>query len=169
MKSTDGESSCTEKNMDNKELIIRFYSSFSSGNIEGMIECYHEEIVFQDPAFVELKGDDVKNMWRMLSARGGEDIKIEFSNIKTSENKGSADWRAEYTYGPKKRKVINTVSAKFEFKDGKIIKHSDEFDMWKWSRMALGLSGYLLGWSPYMQNKIRKRTNLLLKRFIDKA
>ena len=52
--------------MDNKELIKKFYSSFSSGNIEVVIECYHEEIIFQDPAFGELKEDDAENMWRML-------------------------------------------------------------------------------------------------------
>lgn len=52
--------------MDNKELIIKIYKSFSTGNIKSMIECYHKEIVFQDPVFGELKGDDAKNMWRML-------------------------------------------------------------------------------------------------------
>ena len=38
--------------------------------------------------------------------------------------------------------------------DGKIIKHTDIFDLWEWSKQALGVSGYLLGWSGFMKNKI---------------
>jgi len=92
-------------------------------------------------------------------------IKINFENVVTDEQKGSAQWTAHYTFSPTGKKVINKVSAKFEFKDGKIIKHTDEFDMWKWSKQALGLKGYLLGWSDFMKNKIQKQANARLKKF----
>ena len=29
-----------------------------------MISCYHDNIIFSDPAFGELKGDDAKAMWQ---------------------------------------------------------------------------------------------------------
>lgn len=28
-------------------------------------------------------------------------------------------------------------------------------DMWRWSRMALGAPGWLLGWSPMLVNRVR--------------
>lgn len=149
--------------MNNKELITKFYQSFSEGNAEGMIDCYHDEIEFQDPAFGKIKGDDAKNMWRMLLESGSS--KIDFSNVTADETKGSASWRAEYNYGPKKRKVINNITASFDFKDGKIIKHVDHFSMWKWSQQALGLGGYLLGWTPIIKSKVQSTTKSLLKKY----
>lgn len=154
--------------MNNKDLISKFYTSFAAANVEGMVECYHSDIVFTDPAFGTIKGDDAKNMWRMLISRGDGQTKIEFENVEANEKTGSANWRAEYNYGPNKRKVINIIKAQFEFQDGKIIRHIDDFDMWKWSKQALGASGYLLGWSSFMQNQIQKKTGGMLKNFSEK-
>lgn len=151
--------------MTNSELITNFYESFAKGDAEGMVACYHKDVQFQDPAFGVLKNEDAKNMWRMLISRSKGEIKLSFSNVKANENAGSANWRAEYTFSATRRKVINIISAKFEFKDGKIIKHADSFDIYKWSRQALGLKGYLLGWTSFMQKKIQQQSNSLLKKF----
>lgn len=151
--------------MNNEELISKFYQSFGEQNIEGMLACYHEEVVFEDPAFGVLKNGDPAQMWRMLLSRSTGNTTIECSNIKANETTGSANWRAAYEYGPKRRKVINEISAQFEFKDGKIIKHTDKFNLWKWTQQALGLPGYLLGWSPFMKKKINQMTNKLLTEF----
>lgn len=132
-----------------------------------MASCYHDEIVFDDPAFGTLKGDDAKNMWRMLVERSKGQLHIEFSDVEANGNTGSANWRAEYPYGPKKRKVVNHITASFEFKEGMIVRHTDVFNLWKWTQQALGLSGYLLGWSPFMKNKIQASTNKLLKKYTD--
>ncbi|MOA55161.1 hypothetical protein D3C78_1789040 [compost metagenome] len=40
-------------------------------------------------------------------------------------------------------------------RDGLICQHDDTFDLWRWSRQALGVPGMLLGWSPLVQNKVR--------------
>jgi hypothetical protein len=41
------------------------------------------------------------------------------------------------------------------FKNGKIVRHRDQFNLWKWARQALGLKGLLLGWTPFLQNAVR--------------
>jgi hypothetical protein len=128
-----------------------------------MISCYHDEIQFEDPAFGLLKGEDAKKMWRVLMKRSNGQIKITFSDVQADEKKGNANWRAEYLFSQTGRNVVNVISARFEFRDGKIIKHTDTFNLWKWSRQALGLSGYLLGWTSFMQKKIRERSRKLLK------
>jgi ketosteroid isomerase-like protein len=154
--------------MKNSELITKFYTSFANADAEGMVACYHNDIQFEDPAFGPLKGDDAKNMWRMLikNSKGGS--KITFSDVEANDKTGSANWVAEYNFSQTGRHVINKISATYEFKDGLIIKHTDVFDMWAWSKQALGLKGYLLGWSDFLKGKIQQQTNSLLKKFVEK-
>ena len=148
--------------MNNTDLIKKFYESFANADADGMVNCYDDNIVFSDPVFGELKGNDTKNMWRMLLSRS-KDIKITFDKVKADDKSGSANWRAEYVYSQTGRKVINKISAQFEFQNEKIIKHTDRFNLWRWTHHALGWKGYLLGWSPFMKKKIQKQTNQLLK------
>lgn len=154
--------------MNHSDIIYKFYDAFANSDAETMVSYYHDQIEFEDPAFGKLKGDEAKNMWRMLIGRSKGDIKITFDNVRADENSGSAHWKAVYHYGPQKRRVINNIRAEFEFSDGKIIKHVDRFDLWKWSRQALGLPGFLLGWTSFLKNKIQKQTGKLLKSYSDK-
>jgi len=153
---------------EHKKLIKKFYSSFSKGNSAGMAECYHENVTFEDPVFGKLSGSRASKMWHMLLEKGKGNLKINFDSISSHENTGSVNWTAEYFYGPRKRPVTNKVRAKFEFKDGKIIKHVDDFNLYKWTQQAMGGIGYALGWTPFFKKKIRKTVNSQLDRFIDK-
>jgi ketosteroid isomerase-like protein len=151
--------------MDYSGVIERFYTAFAEGDTDSMVSLYHPDIVFRDPAFGELKGERVMNMWRMLNSRSKGQLRIRHENVRVSGSIGTAIWHAEYEYGPAKRPVSNHISARFEFQDGLIIKHTDDFDLWKWSSQALGLSGRLLGWSGFMKRKIQEKTNHLLDRY----
>jgi len=53
----------------------------------------------------------------------------------------------------------------FLFQDGKIIKQTDSFDIWKWSRQAFGWKGFLLGWTSFMKKKIQMQANKSLRAF----
>ncbi|MFT5751479.1 MAG: ketosteroid isomerase-like protein [Flavobacteriales bacterium] len=152
----------------NAHLIENFYSAFAKRDAEAMNACYHDDIVFEDPAFGKLKGDRAKAMWKMLIAGGKESSTVIASNIKADDALGSANWVANYVYGTKERKVENHIYASFEFTDGKISKHTDVFDLWKWSRQAIGLAGYLLGWTSFMRNKIQKKTETALNAYMTK-
>lgn len=154
--------------MDNKELIEKFYSSFSNGNAKGMTECYHENVTFEDSVFGKLEGEKAVKMWEMLLSKRTETTKISFSNVQATTEQATANWTAQYLYGEKKRPVTNVVSASFKFKDGKIIEHKDTFNLWKWTQQALGPVGYLIGWTPFMKNKIQKTTNEQLDAFMKK-
>ena len=150
----------------NAQLIEDFYSAFAKRDTVAMIACYHDDIVFEDPAFGKLQGDRAKAMWEMLIDRGQSSTTIIASNIKADDTKGTASWVANYVYGLNERKVENHIQASFEFTDHKISKHTDIFDMWKWSRQAIGPAGYFLGWSSFMRTKIRKTTETALDRFM---
>ncbi|NUM80280.1 nuclear transport factor 2 family protein [bacterium] len=151
----------------NHDLIRKFYTVFNSKDAETMVSLYDDKIIFSDPAFGTLQGDNAKNMWRMLCGRA-TDLEITCSDIQADEINGSARWEARYTFGKTKRRVHNVIKATFEFKNGLIVKHTDVFDIWKWSRMALGPAGILLGWTPWLQSKIRKDALKGLKAFSEK-
>ncbi len=152
----------------NQQLIEKFYRSFQKRDYKGMAECYHPEVEFSDPIFQNLKGVRATAMWQMLCERG-KDLTLTFANIQADDQRGSADWVANYSFSATGRHVENKVKAAFRFKDGKIIEHHDSFDLWKWATMALGLKGRLLGWLPLVQRSIQKQGVQGLDQFMQKT
>ena len=151
---------------ENEQLITNFYTAFGNKDIEKMAECYHGNIQFEDPAFGVLNEKKPIIMWKMLLERSKGNIKIEFFDVIANENSGSATWVATYVFSKTNRKVINKINAKFEFQDGLIIKHTDSFDIYKWSKQALGFKGFLLGWTSFMRNKIQESAKKSLENYI---
>lgn len=152
----------------NEDMIVKFYSAFANANVEKMCECYHPNVQFYDSAFGYLNGNEVFQMWKMLIERSKGNLKIDFSEIKANEHLGSARWIATYRFSKTNRNVVNTIAAKFLFKDGLIIKHTDDFDFWKWSKQAFGIKGILLGWTSFMQNKIQQQARMRLKKYCER-
>lgn len=147
----------------NKALIEKFFSSFKSGDGDAMARCYHPDAVFSDPVFPRLSADEAGAMWKMF-CRPDSDLQVEYGGLETTENSVSASWEARYSFPPGGRNVHNRIRSAFEFKDGKIIKHSDSFDFYKWSRMALGPVGILLGWTPIVRSKVQRQARAQLRR-----
>lgn len=140
----------------NRELITRFYQAFQRLDAEAMVACYSDDITFSDPVFGTLRGRDVGDMWRMLTTRA-KDFSLTFDNVYANQGGGSAHWVARYLFSQTGRSVVNDIQARFVIRDGLICRHDDSFDLWRWSRQALGLPGLLLGWSPLLQNKVRQQ------------
>lgn len=137
------------------ETITQFYTAFAHGDSAGMQACYHPNIVFQDPVFGTLRGDEARGMWEMLLSRKSAELHVDFTNVAAEGETGSADWTARYRYGKDRRPVENRVHADFRFRDGLICEHTDTFSFSHWARQALGPVGLLLGWTPLLQKKVR--------------
>jgi hypothetical protein len=150
---------------ENEAIITKFYTAFANADAKTMSECYHPKVHFVDPAFGLLKEEQVSKMWEMLILRSKGKLKIEFSNVKADDFYGSANWVATYNFTRTNRNVVNKIAAEFAFQDGLIIKHTDSFDVWKWSKQAFGPAGYLLGWTGFFQKKIQKQALLSLQKF----
>lgn len=148
----------------NATLIEKFYTSFARRDHAGMIACYDPAIDFADEVFT-LQGKRAGAMWHMLCATGN-DLQITHSNVQADDTRGSAHWEARYTFSRTKHPVHNVLDAEFRFRDGKIVWHRDAFDFWRWSRMALGPTGLLLGWTPIVRNQVRKTAAATLEKFI---
>ena len=148
----------------NEELIENFYTSFQKLDAEAMVRCYHPDIRFSDPVFPALSGSEVGDMWRMLCSQA-KNFELTFTHVQANDQTGRASWGALYDFSATGRRVHNKIAAEFEFKDGKIIKHTDAFDFWKWSSMALGPVGFLLGWTPMLRRKVQKQASEHLAKF----
>lgn len=151
-----------------KGLIETFYNAFQKKDAEAMISCYHNDIVFTDPAFGELGGEEARAMWRML-CRNATDLRVDFSAITASLKKGSAHWEASYTFSKTGKKVHNVVEAEFEFRNGKIIKHTDAFNLHKWASQAMGWKGKLFGGTTFFKHKMHQQTHKMLVDFMEKS
>ena len=152
--------------MDHAAVITSFYASFAKHDYEGMAACYHDEVEFHDPVFGTLKGIQAKAMWQMLLERSKGNLKVIFSDVKASGSTGSAHWEAFYPFSKTGRNVHNIIDATFEFKDGKIIKHRDYFNLYRWSRQAFGATGTFIGFTPFFQNKVRDTAKQSLKSYL---
>jgi len=152
----------------NEQLIRDFYTAFQKLDWQAMQSCYAVDVHFSDPVFNNLRGEQVSAMWHMLCEKA-EDFELNFSQIKADDTYGSARWVATYTFSKTGRRVKNVIFAEFQFSGNKIIRHSDHFSFWKWSRMALGPIGIALGWSNILKNKVQQQglngLNLFIKRY----
>lgn len=153
---------------DNAALITRFYEAFSKRDHATMAACYAEDATFSDPVFPALQGARIGGMWRMLCERGG-DLELTFSGVRGTADGGGAHWEATYTFSATGRKVHNVIDATMTIKDGKIVDHVDVFDFYRWSKMALGMPGLILGWTPIVRNKVRGQAGAQLDKFCAKS
>jgi ketosteroid isomerase-like protein len=150
-------------NNDNQTTLERFYSAFTARDGVSMSACYDDMATFRDPVF-DLRGEDVGAMWRMLCSRG-KDLRVVAANLSVDGDHGSADWQAWYSFSATGRQVHNRVNSRFRFVEGRIIEQLDSFSFWAWSRQALGPAGLLLGWSPFLQNKVAVNARASLAQF----
>lgn len=147
----------------NEEVVSAFYSAFQKLDAEKMNAQYSNDIVFYDPVFELLRGEQVKAMWQMLCGNA-KDFSLKYDNIKDlGDGYYTCDWIANYTFSKTGRRVENRAKANMKLDNGMIVEHSDAFSLHKWAAQAMGFSGWLLGWNKFYvwQIKNSARKNLL--------
>ncbi len=150
----------------NETLLRDFYRAFGQKDWKSMEPAYHADVHFTDPVF-DLHGPRVIGMWRMLCT-SSTDLSLVNPFVEADDRTGRARWEATYTFTLTGRKVLNRIDATFEFRDGKIVRHIDDFNFWKWSSQALGPTGILLGWTPLVRAKVQRNANARLEKFLAK-
>jgi ketosteroid isomerase-like protein len=148
----------------NQELIERFYAAFARLDGAAMAACYAPDARFSDPVFVGLQGTQPGAMWKLLTGRA-RDLEVRLAECRAGAQDGSAHWLADYTFSTGRR-VHNDVHAEFRFRDGLIADHRDSFSFYAWTRQALGPAGLLLGWTPFLQAKVRREARAGLDEFL---
>ncbi len=148
-----------------QSLIEEFYTAFQQRDYRKMAAAYHPAATFRDGAFDLKNGKEIAAMWHMLCI-GARDLRVEYRDVQADEKHGSAHWEAWYTFSRTGRPVHNVIESEFTLQDGKILHQIDTFSFWRWSRQSLGTPGLLLGWTPFLQNKVRATAMAGLRKFI---
>lgn len=152
--------------------VHNFYQAFSRLDPDAMAECYAEGAQFADEVFTLRGKREVMGMWRMLcqatEAGNRADWKVEWGDVQEAEgNELKVRWEAHYRFGVTRRMVHNRVLATFTFDDeGKILTHHDRFNFWRWSWMALGVPGAVLGWSPAFRKQVSRQVRFNLDKYL---
>lgn len=144
----------------NEVLLTRFYEAFGKQDASVMRAAYADDARFSDPAFPDLRGAAIGDMWTMLCERAQE-FSVDFRDVQADDTSGRAHWEARYLFGGKRR-VHNVIDASFVFRDGKIVQHADAFDFHRWARQALGPVGLVLGWSGFLRGQVQQQSAKLL-------
>jgi hypothetical protein len=104
-------------------------------------------------------------MWAMLVS-AGKDLELTFSDVALQGNYASANWQATYTFSATGRKIVNNIKADFELRGGKIYRHQDQFNFYRWAQQAFGPTGYLIGWTPFFQKKVQASARRSLEKYM---
>lgn len=144
------------------DTLTAFYGAFRELDATTMRNCYAAAATFDDPVFSVQGADRIGAMWRMMCegarGQGRADWRLEFGDLATDGRRGYAHWEPRYRFGATGRRVHNRIDASFVFDaQGLIVRHVDEFDLWAWSRQALGAKGLLLGWMPWFRTQLRRQ------------
>ena len=108
-------------------------------------------------------------MWAMLCERGA-DLRVEARDIAADRERGRRTGRRGTRSRRTGRPVHNVIDATFAFDDdGRIVRHQDTFDLWRWSRMALGAKGAALGWTRTAKKAIRAQARKGLDAWMARA
>jgi len=147
-------------------LLNRFYSAFQQLDYKTMQDCYSDNVIFNDPVFGLLEGNEAKAMWEML-CRNAKDFSLIYSDIEVLDDEyATCRWIATYTFSRTGKKVANHVKAFVKIKDGKIIEHSDAFRLSTWIAQAFGWKGIMFGWMNFMKRAVQKQARKNLDAFI---
>ena len=146
-------------------VITEFYEAFARHDAGAMAALYLPDATFTDPAFGQLDSLEVQAMWRMLLG-SATDLEVSVRDVTARGDRAAATWEARYTFSETGRRVLNVVEAHMTLEDGRIRRHDDHFDFWRWSRQALGPVGVLLGWSPILRVQVRRRARKRLDEFM---
>jgi uncharacterized protein len=143
----------------------RFYDAFMVRDHYTMGLLYAEHATFSDPVFPLLNAKGARLMWQMLLARAGDDFGIEVKIREDSPKRAIVDWVAYYKFSATGRPVENRIHTEMGLSAGKIVRHQDTFNLWRWSSQALGTKGALLGWTPMVRDRIRAQAAASLRDF----
>lgn len=151
----------------------RFFTAFANLDAATMQACYAENARFDDGIYRLAGARQIGGMWTMLCAelrlRGIGQWRLEVHRLRVRDEQGRAEWTAHYRFGAKGRKVRNRVYSRFDFDErGLILRQRDEFPFWRWAGQALGMRGWLLGWSPVLRTRVQGHAARQLARHMEK-
>lgn len=153
--------------MTNKQVVEKFYEAFSRRNAAIMNSCYAEDIVYSNPVYGLLQGQEVHCMWELF-CKEVHHFSLTFGTItEIDEEYITCNWTAKYNDIVTGRQIIKKAKAFMRINKGIIVEHSDAFNINTWMTQHFGWKGYLFGWTYYMKRSVFKKARKRLKTYMN--
>jgi ketosteroid isomerase-like protein len=123
----------------NAHQIETLYAAIAKGDADAAAACYADadDTYFEDIAFRRRGRKEIREMWCMVCHAKPM---VTFGSAIADDQRGNGHWTADYMFGKtdKKpgRRVVNTTTSVFTFRDGLIVTHRDRCDAKAWARQA---------------------------------
>ena len=156
--------------MTNVDVVKGFFSSYSNHDWAGMGACLDPQVEFQDLAFKNLAGDDVRAMWRWYcqpTETRKEPIQVPgFEIFRIDGDQVAAEYWVRYLLGGK-HLVNYVIHSELTLQNGKIVRQIDRpvISNFEFARMAMGVAGCLLALTPAFRPVIRTAMRRKLNEF----
>jgi hypothetical protein len=147
--------------------IETYFDAFSKGDYRTMRSLCDPKITFNDPVYTSLQGKSVFALHHFMAERRICPT-ITIRSISEKGNRVKVKWTNEYEYATYKTHISIDVRSIFHFEHTSIISQTDQYNLWKWSKMALGFTGTYLGWTPMFRSTLRRSSQQSLATFIQK-
>ena len=125
----------------NALLIDRLFAALNRHDHDAMAECYADDATFHDIAYNLREKRRIHDMWRMI-CEGESRIQVKVGNIEANDREGTVAIVDAYDFGRTKddpgKPVVNPITSRFVFRDGRIAKQVDDCDPRAWAEMAIG-------------------------------
>lgn len=148
----------------NAAVAARYWDALGRRDADAMAACYGPDARFRDEVFT-LSGPECGAMWQMLFS-GSKDLAITTHPLEVDGDRATGVWEARYTFTATGRPVHNVITTTLTLRAGKIHAQRDRFPFYRWSRMALGVKGTLLGWTPLVKGAVRKQARSRLQNWV---
>jgi hypothetical protein len=137
----------------NAALVTKRFTALGEHDAAPMKSCYHPRARFRDIAFELRTRDEIGDMWRMICSDDVGMKVLEFQVVEADDRAGRARVVEKYSFHTGKPApddkvaVTNAIDSRFEFRDGRIWRHTDDCDAKAWARQAIGdgIKGFLAG------------------------
>ncbi len=154
------------KMISNKELVYRFYEAFGKGAYQQMMDCYDEDIIYNDPLVGMIERGKARAYWKMICTNA-QDISLSSSEFEELDAEYiTCKYQVRYFFPPTGKQVQYSAKAFMRIRDEKIIEHSDGYRLSSFIGNAYGITGKLFGWTGYMKKKIQYRYHQLLEEYV---
>lgn len=141
------------------QVLLDYSNSFEKRNIKAMTACYTSDVIYFDPLFGYLDGEQVTAMWQ-LRLSDLDQFAIALEKI---ADEGDGYYKMKYSISYRKkdnRPVSMNVQVFFKLDQNRIVEQSEAFSVHALLKQERGMIGHLMGWNRMMQqarkNKARK-------------
>jgi len=125
-------------------LLVKYLQAIKEQDLKTISSCFHEEAEFYEPAYGKLTGPKIAAWWTFFFAQAKE-FHSEFDSLKVNGDKATVHSEHWYYWNATGAGVHNLVESEFDFKDGKIFRQIDNYNLNAWAFQAL--ESKFMGWT----------------------